>query len=93
MTLSAVSLAYYRHIIPNEIPKFARYAQAVWNVNPAGKTDAEIAQAGLTEMEKWMREMSLVLHIKELGVTEDMIEGLADGTVILKGGYKVLTKD
>ena len=93
MTLSAVSLAYYRHIIPNAIPKFARYAQAVWNVNPAGKTDAEIAQAGLTEMEKWMREMSLVLHIKELGVTEDMIEGLADGTFILKGGYKVLTKD
>ena len=93
MTLSAVSLAYYRHIMPNAIPKFARYAQAVWNVNLAGKSEAEIAKAGLAEMKKWMEEMHLVMNIKELGVTEDMLEGIADGTFILKGGYKVLTHD
>lgn len=93
MTLSAVSLAYYRHIMPNAIPKFARYAQAVWNVNPAGKSDVEIAEAGLAEMKKWMEEMHLAMNIKELGVTEDMLEGIADGTFILKGGYKVLTHD
>lgn len=91
MTLSAVSLAYYRHIMPNAIAKFARYAEVVWNVSPAGKSDAEIAEAGLAEMKKWMEEMHLVLSIKELGVTENMLEGIADGTFILKGGYKVLT--
>lgn len=91
MTLSAVSLAYYRHIMPNAIPKFARYAEAVWNVSAAGKSDAEIAEAGLAEMKKWMEEMHLVLSIKKLGVTEDMLEGIADGTFILKGGYKILT--
>lgn len=91
MTLSAVSLPYYRHIMPNAIPKFKRYATTVWNVDPAGKSDVEIVQAGLSEMKKWMQEMHLVLSIKELGVTEDMIEGIADGTFILKGGYKVLT--
>jgi len=91
MTLSAVSLAYYRHIMPNAIPKFARYAEAVWNVSAAGKSDAEIAETGLTEMKKWMEEMHLVLSIKKLGVTEDMLEGIADGTFILKGGYKILT--
>lgn len=93
MTLSAVSLPYYRHIMLNAIPKFARYAQAVWNVNPAGTSEAEVAERGLAEMKKWMQEMHLVLSIKELGVTEDMIEGIADGTFILKGGYKVLTHD
>ena len=93
MTLSAVSLAYYRHIMPNAIPKFARYAQAVWNVNSAGKSDLEIAEAGLAEMKKWMEELKLVLNLKELGVKEDMFEGIADGTFILKGGYKVLTHD
>ena len=40
-----------------------------------------------------MEEMRLVLSIKELGVTEDMLEGIADGTFILKGGYKILTYD
>ena len=93
MTLSAVSLAYYRHIMPNAIPKFARYAEAVWNVNPAGKSEAEVAEAGLDEMKKWMEEMHLVMNIKELGVTENIIEGIADGTFILKGGYKILTHD
>ena len=93
MTLSAVSLSYYRHIMPNALHKFARYAEAVWNVNPADKSDAEIAEAGLAEMKKWMEEMRLVLSIKELGVTEDMLEGIADGTFILKGGYKILTYD
>ncbi|UTY32761.1 iron-containing alcohol dehydrogenase [Treponema putidum] len=93
MTLSAVSLAYYRHIMPNAIPKFVRYAQAVWNVNPVGKSDREIAEAGLAEMKKWMEELKLVLSLKELGVNEDMFEGIADGTFILKGGYKILTHD
>ena len=29
----------------------------------------------------------------ELGATEDMIDGIANGTIILEGGYKVLNKD
>jgi len=93
MTLSAVSLAYYRHIIPPAIHKFKRYAIAVWNVNPEGKSDAEIAEAGLVAMEHWMKEMNLVLSLKELGVKEDMIEKIADGVFILDGGYKVLTRN
>ena len=93
MTLSAVSLAYYRHIMPLAIHKFTRYAIAVWNVNPEGKSDAEIAEAGLVAMEHWMKEMNLVLSLKELGVKEDMIEKIADGVFILDGGYKVLTRN
>lgn len=68
------------------------YAVNVWNIDPSGKTDTEIAEAGLVEMRKWMQEMHLVLSLKELGVTESMLEGIAEGTFILNGGYKVLTK-
>jgi alcohol dehydrogenase YqhD (iron-dependent ADH family) len=46
------------------------YAVNVWNIDPSGKTDTEIAEAGLVEMRKWMQEMHLVLSLKELGVTE-----------------------
>lgn len=35
----------------------------------------------------------VVMNLTELGVTPDMIEGIADATFILKGGYKVLTRD
>jgi len=37
MTLSAVSLPYYRHILPYAIPKFKRFAVNVWNINAEGK--------------------------------------------------------
>ena len=33
------------------------------------------------------------MSLSELGATEDMTEGIADGTFILEGGYKVLTRD
>lgn len=90
MTLAAVSLPYYRHILPYGLQKFKRFAVNVWDVDPAGKTDEQIAQEGLATMENWMRELGLVMNISELGATEDMVEGIADGTLIMPGGYKVL---
>ena len=56
----------------------------------AGKTDEQIAGEGLDAMEAWMKELGLVMNISDLGATEDMLEGIADGTIILPGGYKVL---
>lgn len=90
MTLAAVSLPYYRHILPYGLPKFKRFAIEVWKVRPEGKTDEEIAEEGLKAMEAWMKELGLAMNISELGATEDMIDGIADGTLILEGGYKVL---
>lgn len=93
MTLAAVSLPYYRHIMPYGLVKFKRFAVNVWDVDPAGKSDEQIAEEGLQAMENWMKELGLVMNISELGATEDMIEGIADGTLIMPGGYKVLGRD
>ena len=93
MTLSAVSMAYYRHIMPYGLEKFKRFAVNVWGINPEGKTDAETAEFGLSEMEKWMKDMGLVMRLRDLGVTEDMFEKIAESTFIMKGGYKELDKD
>ena len=93
MTLAAVSIPYYRFIMPYGIKKFARFATEVWGISADGKTDEQLADEGLTAMEGWMRELGLVMKISELGATEDMIEGIADGTLILDGGYKVLSRD
>lgn len=87
MTLSAVSVPYYRHIMPYGLPKFVRFAQAVWEVDSSGKTDEETAQAGLAAMETWMREMGLAMSVAELGVTEGMLADIADATLAMDGGY------
>lgn len=93
MTLSAVSMAYYRYIMPYGLDKFKRYAVNVWNVNPEGKADDEIAKEGLARMEDWMKRIGLVMNISELGVTEDMLDGIANGSFIMTGGYKTLDHD
>ena len=93
MTLAAVSLPYYRYIMPYGVKKFARFATQVWDIPSQGKTDEQLAQQGLDAMENWMKELGLVMKISELGATEEMIEGIADATIILNGGYKVLDRD
>ena len=93
MTLSAVSLPYYRFIMPYGLKRFVRFAQNVWGVNPDGKSETEIAEEGLKAFEAWMREIGVAMNITELGASEAMLEQLADATLILKGGYKILTRD
>ena len=93
MTLSAVSMAYYRFIMPYGLAKFRRFAVNVWGISPDGKSDAELAEAGLAAMERWMNELGVSMNIRELGVTEDMLDGIADGTFLMNGGYKPLTRD
>lgn len=93
MTLAAVSLPYYRHIMSYGLPKFVRFAKNVWDIDAAGKTDEQIAVEGLTAMENWMKELGLIMNITELGATREMIPDLVKGTIILSGGYKVLEAD
>lgn len=93
MTLAAVSIPYYKHILPYGLPKFKRYAVNVWDVRSEGKSDLEVAEEGLLKMESWMRKLGLVMNIQDLGATEAMLDGITEGTFIMEGGYKVLTKE
>ena len=91
MTLAAVSMPYYKHILPYGLAKFKRYAVNVWGISVAGKTDEQVAREGLAAMEAWMRKLGLVMDLTSLGVTEDMLDDLVKSTLYMQGGYKVLT--
>ena len=93
MTLAAVSMAYYKHILEYGLNKFRRFATEVWGVDPDGKTDRQIALEGLSAMEKWMKNIGLMMNLKNLGVTQDMIPGIVSSTLIMEGGYKILSAD
>lgn len=93
MTLSAVSLPYYRHIMPYGLKKFVRFATNVWGIAVDGKDDEQIAKEGLAALEAWMREIGVAMNISELGATEEMLPKIADATFLLDGGYKTLTRE
>jgi len=93
MTLAAVSMPYYRYILPYGLQKFKRYAVNVWNVSPDGKDDRAIAEEGLNKMEQWMKKLGLVMNITDLGATKENVEGIVKSTLIMDGGYKVLNEE
>ncbi len=93
MTLAAVSIPYYRRILPYGLKKFARYAVNVWGVNPEGKTQIKVAEEGLLAMEEWMKKIGLTMNLTALGATEQMLDGIVKSTLIMDGGYKVLDGD
>ena len=92
-TLAAVSIPYYKYIMQGGLPKFVRFAQAVWDVRPEGKTPEQIAAEGIEALKGWMQEIGLPLTISELGATEDMIPNITKGTITYKAGYGDLTPD
>jgi len=93
MTLAAVTLPYFRHILDAGLPKFVRFARNVMDVCGKDKSDRAVAEEGLKALETWMREIGLVMNITELGATEAMLPQIADSTFLLTGGYKTLTRE
>lgn len=93
MTLSAVSLPYYRYIMKYGLNKFVRFAKNVWNIDDTNRSKEEVATLGLEAMENWMNELGLIMNISELGATREMVDDLVNATIILEGGYKLLNKE
>ncbi len=92
MGLAAVSLPYYRAIYKYGLNKFVRFATQIWGIKEEGKTKEELALAGIDELEAFAKECGIVINLKELGATEEMLPAIANSTVIL-GAYKKLTPD
>jgi alcohol dehydrogenase YqhD (iron-dependent ADH family) len=107
MTLASVSLPYYRHVMHDGLHQFVRFAENVWGVRremtqPDGnnaarqaerKSDEQMATEGLACLEQWMKEIGVVMHSRELGVTEENLQQVADAVLILPVGYRTLTRD
>lgn len=93
MTLACVSLPYYRRVMHDGLHQFVRFAVNVWGVRPDGKSDEQVATEGLACLEAWMKEIGVVMHSRELGVTDGNLQQVADAVLILPVGYRTLTRD
>lgn len=91
--LAAISLPYYRYIYKFGLNKFVRFAKQVWSVDETEKTKEAVALEGIDAMESFVKECGIVTSLKELGATEDMLPLIANSTVLLPGGYKVLNEE
>lgn len=94
MGLAAVSPAYYRLVCPHGLPRFRRFAVNVWGVDPAGKSDREVALAGIDAMAAFIRDSRMTPHLRALGILdESRLAEIAATCNLRRGGYYTLTRE
>ena len=91
--LAVLHPVYYRHIFQDGLPKFVKFAQNVWGIQREGKTDAELALAGIDALAAFIREIGLPTTLKELGAGKDQLRPIADSCGISQGSYKKMTHE
>ena len=63
------------------------------DVNPEGKPEGQVAAEGLARMETYMKDIGLVMTLRDLGVTPDMLGDIAKSISATSGGYNKLNQD
>ena len=92
--LAVLHPVYYRHIYKEGLAKFKQFALNVWGVSADGKTDEEIALAGIEALEDFIVEIGLPVSLQDLGVDENTdLKEIADSCVIMPGSYKKMTHE
>ena len=92
--LAVLHPTYYRHIYKDGLAKFKRFATEVWNISSDGKTDEEIARAGIDALERFIQEIGLPATLQELGINGDVdLKVVADSCATVPGSYRKLTRE
>ncbi len=93
--LAVLHPAYYRRICEAGAEKFARFATRVWGVSPEGKTQEELARAGVEALADFIREIGMPATLKELGITPENTDllAVANSCAIVSGSYRKLSHE
>lgn len=90
--LAVLHPVYYRHIYQYGLKKFVRFATRVWGISPEGKTEQEIALAGVEALADFIKEIGLPSTLHELGINDkSILKEIADSCNISIGSYKKMT--
>lgn len=91
--LAVVHPAYLDYICLDALPRLRRLAERVWAVDPAGKTDEEIAREGIQRTRAFFQELGAPATLTELHVPEEAIDQIADLTDLSCYSYRELTRE
>lgn len=92
--LAILHPVYYRHIYKYGLPKFKKFAVEVWGITPDGKTDEELALAGIDALEDFIREIGMPTKFSEIGIDESTdFKTIAESCAIVPTAYKKMTHE
>jgi alcohol dehydrogenase YqhD (iron-dependent ADH family) len=73
--------------------KLARYAVRVWDIDPTGKGQEELALAGIKATRDYFNAIGAPARLADVGIPASAIEDLADTTSLNRSGYRPLERD
>ena len=92
--LAVIHPVLYRHIYKDNIKQFARMADKVWDIPAEGKTQEELAEAGIEALEEFIQEIGLPSAFTEMGITDrSVLKKTADTCNITAGCCKKLDRE
>ncbi len=92
--LAVLHPVYYRHIYRSGIAKFKKFAVNVWGIPADGKSDEEIAGAGVEALADFIKEIGMPATLQELGIDETVdLKEIADSCAVVPGSYKKMTHE
>lgn len=92
--LAVIHPVLYRHIYKESIGQFARMAEKVWEIPAEGKTEEELAKAGIDALADFVKEIGLPSTLSQMRITDkDMLKKVADTCNITAGCCKQLSRE
>lgn len=92
--LAVLHPVLYRHMLPEAAPQFARLAVEVWHIDPAGKSEQELANAFVDALAAFIKEIGLPTSLSEMGIGKDTdFKAIAQSTILTAGCTKKFTAD
>ncbi|WP_270303697.1 iron-containing alcohol dehydrogenase [Baileyella intestinalis] len=91
--LAVLHPVLYRHMMPEANKQFARMATEVWCIDPAGKSEEELAAAFVDALEAFIREIGLPSSFAEMGITDADFKAIADTTILTGGCAKKFSRE
>ena len=92
--LAVIHPILYRHIYLDGLSRFVRFAAHVWDIDNSGKSESEMALAGIDALSAFIKEMALPTTFREMGITDTRcFKAVADSTNITTGCCKKLSHE
>lgn len=92
--LAVIHPVLYRHIYKDGVRQFARMAQMVWEISPEGKSEEELAEAGIEALADFVKEIGLPSTFREMGITDkSVLKKVADTCNLTAGCCKKLSRE
>ena len=92
--LAVIHPVLYRHICKDGVKQFARMAEKVWEIPAEGKSQEELAEAGIDALADFIREIGLPSTFTEMGLTDkSVLKKVADTCNLTAGCCKKLSRE